>query len=69
VLPRAQSWEAITNGGIGTTIIIGAAVVAGSERQAEDRIRYRTDIAADRYRANWPSRIDDANSFELGDSP
>jgi uncharacterized membrane protein len=76
VLQRVQSWEAITNGGIGTIAIIGATVIAGSEPQAEDRIRYRADIAADGY---WPeppsawsnhgvSRIDDAKFFKLGDS-
>jgi len=46
-LLQVQSWEAITNGAIGTIIIIGATVIAGSEPQAEDRIRYRADIAAD----------------------
>ena len=47
----AQSWEAIT-GGIGTTIIIGAMVLAGFEHP-EDRIKYPTDIAADRYWERW----------------
>jgi hypothetical protein len=59
-----QSWEAIT-GGIGTTIIIGAMVLAGFEHQAEDRIKYPTDIAADRYWERW--HLSHGKSWDFAD--
>jgi len=55
----ALSWEAIT-GGIRATITIGGTANAGSALQAEDRIRYPADIAAEpeRFPAKWePVRV------------